>query len=214
MVLPEMNKKLDPGRTPIEWWEYLRWMGIWNLLATTDGQDRRSFWSTHDGEDPRFKGTPSRLKDLLSRTRFEELLDVTSYFNIPYPAFKDDFHPVWQLVKAWNENIYSIFISALMVCLDERTSLWTNMWKCPGFMWKCPGFISCPWNPWDTGNEYHTIACGVCSIIFHMEMVEGKRRAKYLGKMEFETLGKTVALLLRMIRPIWLLRAVWYCRTC
>jgi hypothetical protein len=24
IMLPEMNKKLDPGRPPIEWWEYLR----------------------------------------------------------------------------------------------------------------------------------------------------------------------------------------------
>jgi hypothetical protein len=36
-----------------------------------------------------------------------------------------------------------------------------------------------------------------------MEMVEGKKRAKDLGKMEFESLGKTVGLLLRMTRPIW-----------
>jgi hypothetical protein len=37
IMLPEMNKK--PGRRPIEWWEYLRWLGIWHLLATTDGHD-------------------------------------------------------------------------------------------------------------------------------------------------------------------------------
>ena len=36
-----------------------------------------------------------------------------------------------------------------------------------------------------------------------MEMVEGKGRAKDLGKMEFESLGKTVGLLLRTTRPIW-----------
>lgn len=36
-----------------------------------------------------------------------------------------------------------------------------------------------------------------------MEMVEGKGRAKDLGRMEFEELGKTVGLLLRMTRPIW-----------
>jgi hypothetical protein len=29
IMLPEMNKKLDPGRPPIEWWEYLCWLGIW-----------------------------------------------------------------------------------------------------------------------------------------------------------------------------------------
>jgi hypothetical protein len=36
-----------------------------------------------------------------------------------------------------------------------------------------------------------------------MVMVEGKGRAKDLRKMEFESLGKKVGLLLRMTRSIW-----------
>jgi hypothetical protein len=43
IMLPEMSKKFDPGRPPIEWWEYLCWLDIWHLLATTDSHDRRSF---------------------------------------------------------------------------------------------------------------------------------------------------------------------------
>jgi hypothetical protein len=34
-------------------------------------------------------------------------------------------------------------------------------------------------------------------------MVEGKWRAKDLGRMEFESLGMTFALQLHMTRPIW-----------
>jgi hypothetical protein len=196
IMLREMNKKLDPGRPAIEWWEYLRWLGLWHLLATTDGHDRRSFWATNSSDDPRFKGAPFTLNDLMSRTRFEEILQVTTYYDLPYPAFKDAFHPIRQLIKAWNDNMLLIFISAWIVCLDESMSLWTNMWT-------CPGFVFCPRKPWDTGNEYHTIACGLTSIIFYMEMVEGKGRAKELGRMEFEQLGKTVGLLLRMTRHIW-----------
>jgi hypothetical protein len=93
-------------------------------------------------------------------------------------VFKDDFHPVRQLVKAWSDNMLVTVVAAWIVCLDESMSLWTNMWT-------CPGFVFCPRKPWDTGNEYHTIACGLTSIIFYMEMVEGKGRAKELGKMEF-----------------------------
>jgi hypothetical protein len=78
IMLPEMNRKLDLGRPPIEWWEYLRWMGIRHLLATTNGHDRRSFRSTNDRNGPRFKGAPFRLNDLMSRPRFEEILDVTT----------------------------------------------------------------------------------------------------------------------------------------
>jgi hypothetical protein len=135
IMLPEMNKKLAPGHSPIEWWEYLRWLGMWHLLATTDGHDRRSFWSMHSTDDPRFKGAPFRLHDLMSRSRFEEILDVSTYFDQLYPAFKDDFHPIRQLIKAWNDNMLAIFVSAWIVCLDESMSLWTNMWTCPAWRW-------------------------------------------------------------------------------
>jgi hypothetical protein len=177
IMLPEMNKKLDPGRPSIEWWEYLCWLGLWHLLATTNGHDHRSFWSTNSSDDPRFKGAPFTLNDLMSRTRFEEILHVTTYYDLPYPAFKDDFHPIRQLIKAWNDNMLIIFITAWIVCLDKSMSLWTNMWT-------CPGFVFCPRKPWDTGNEYHTIACGI--TFYMVEMVEGKGRTKELGQMEFE----------------------------
>jgi hypothetical protein len=111
-------------------------------------------------------------------------------------CFKDYFHPGRQLFKAWNDNLYQIFIVAWIVCLDESISLWTNMWT-------CPGYLLCPQKPWGTGNESHTIVCGVCSIIFDMKMLEGKGQAKKLGKMEYESLQKRVGLLVRMTWPIW-----------
>jgi hypothetical protein len=196
VIITEMNKKLEPGRPPIEWWEYLRWIGIWTLLATTDGHDHRSFWSTETKNDPCFKGAPFRLNDIMSRTRFEEILAVHTLFNTPFPNYKDDFHPVRGFINAWNTNMTYVFMSAWIVCLDESMSMWTNMWT-------CPGWVFCPRKPWDCGNEYHTIACGMSSIIFYMEMVEGKARPKEMEKPEFENLGKTVGLLLRLTRPIW-----------
>jgi hypothetical protein len=39
---------------------------------------------------------------------------------------------------------------------------------------------------------------GFFNHLFHIEMVKGKKRAKDLGKMEFESLGKTVGILLRI----------------
>jgi hypothetical protein len=182
-MLLEMNKNFDPGHPPIEWREYLCWLDIWRLLATTYGHNHQSFWSTNNGKDPRFKGAPFRLNDLMSRTRFEKILQNTSHFNLPYHAFKDDFHSVWQLVKAWNGNMYQISTAAWIVCLDGSMSLWTNMWI-------YPGFVSCPQKPWNTGKEYHTLAYGVCCIIFHMEMVVGRGWAKDLSKMKFESLER------------------------
>jgi len=54
------------------------------------------------------------------------------------------------------------------------------------------------------GNEYHTIACGLSSIIIYMELVEGKARPVQLPPLPYnDQEGKTAALILRMTKPIW-----------
>jgi hypothetical protein len=62
-----------------------------------------------------------------------------------------------------------------------------------------------PRKPWPFGNEYHTIACGVSKILYNLELVEGKDEPKEgHGPKEFDGLGKTVRLLLRLTtRTIW-----------
>lgn len=92
------------------------------------------------------------------------------------------------------------FHSAWIVCLYESMSIWTNMWT-------YPGFVFCPRKPWDTGKKHHAVAGGLTSIIFYLEMVEGK--AKDLGQNGIRSwpngiraTGKT-GLLLRTTRPIW-----------
>ena len=57
-MLLGMNERLDKGRPKIKWWEYLRWIGIWFLLSTTDGHYRASFWQTDNNTDARFEGAP------------------------------------------------------------------------------------------------------------------------------------------------------------
>ena len=63
-----------------------------------------------------------------------------------------------------------------------------------GNMFTCPGFVFCPRKPWETGNDYHTIGCGVTFIVFFLEIVEGKDRPRQLPK--------TIGLFLRMTKDI------------
>ena len=88
-------------------------------------------------------------------------------YNCPFPVYKDPSHPIRDFTNAWNQNMSEVFSPAWIVCLDESMSLWTNIYT-------CPGFVYCPQKPWDKGNEYHMIACGLSSILFFVEMVEGK----------------------------------------
>ena len=55
VILPATNNQLQEGRPRIAYWEYLRWLGIWLLLATSDGYSRNDFFQeSPNGEDLRF----------------------------------------------------------------------------------------------------------------------------------------------------------------
>ena len=56
--------------------------------------------------------------------------------------------------------------------------LWVNKFK-------CPGFIFCPRKPWSFGNEWHTITCSLCMVIFWVELVEGKNHPKEMGEPKY-----------------------------
>lgn len=201
VMLPQMNKKIGPGREPIQFGEYMRWIGIWLVLATTEGHKRSAFWrqdvTCEYAPDHRFEGAPFRLFDVMSARRFNEILEVHTLFARTFPTYTDRFFHVREFIMAWNDNMAEVFEAAWIVCLDESMSLWTNMFT-------CPGFIFCPRKPWETGNEYHTIACGTTGILFAVEIVEGKDRPKELGTPRFDYIaGKTTGLLLRLTRTIW-----------
>ena len=51
------------------------------------------------------------------------------------------------------------------------------------------------------GNEYHTIADGLCGICFGMKIVEGKDKPKERGKDRYNEYGKNGSLLLRLCTP-------------
>ena len=59
-----------------------------------------------------------------------------------------------------------------------------------------------PRKPWPFGNEWKTIACGVCRVLFKVELVEGMDAPAQL-KQKYDNLGKTVGLLLRMTEGFW-----------
>ena len=100
------------------------------------------------------------------------------------------------MVEAWGLNMVENFIPGYVNCLDESMSVWTNKFTCPGFM-----FV--PRKPWPFGNEYHTVCCCTSGIMWGIDLVEGKDRPRALGQQQFDDMGSTVGLLLRMLTPIF-----------
>jgi Transposase IS4 len=178
---------------PLSWEEFLRFMGILFLLATTQGVPRRMFWAI-DTPDI-FIGAPFRLHAYMSRRRFEAILKHLKFTNTQPPAFKHPFHPVNELIVAFNEHSQGCFSPGWVNCLDESMSVWTNQWTCPGWM-----FV--PRKPHPMGNEYHSICCGLSGVMYAIELVEGKDRPRQLPPPKYNEYGKTTGLLLRLTDSI------------
>lgn len=189
VMLPEIRQQMNT-KTPLEYGEFLRFLGLWLLMATIQGPSRHEFWKRETVD--MFVGAPFRLTEYMSKKRFEDILASLVYSNTPPPPYKDSFHEVRGLIDAWNENMKVVFVSSWVTCIDESMSVWTNRWTCPGFM-----FV--PRKPHPLGNEYHTACCGESGILYAMELVEGKSRPPERLKDPFDAKGEnTVGLLTRL----------------
>ena len=73
------------------------------------------------------------------------------------------------MVAEWNKNMSTAFVPGWILYLDESMSIWTNRWT-------YPGWVFCPRKIHPIGNKYHTVCCGVCGILFKIEMVEDKQQ--------------------------------------
>ena len=153
VILVETNKKLSEN--PVEYGEFLKWIGLWLLMATIQGPQRRDFWSMAP-VDP-FDGAPFRLHDVMSRNCFEEILKNLQYTNVRPPVRRDRFWEVQQLLTEWNKNMATNFVPSWVTCLDKSMSTWLAKYT-------CPGFVFCPRKSWPFGNKYHTICCAKLGI--------------------------------------------------
>jgi Transposase IS4 len=194
VILTNINRTVN-GHL-VSWGEFLRWLGMWHLMASEFGSSRRDYWSVAPPD--RFDGAPFRLDDIMSRNRFEAIMKAIKLTNNPPPSYRDRFWEIRDLVAAFNVHMTNVFMSGYIACLDESMSTWTNRWTCPGWMYV-------PRKPNPMGNEWHTICCTLSGIMFGMELVEGKDAPpeRRLVDPSDVAKGKTAGLLLRLCRPLF-----------
>eukprot|EP00934_Nitzschia_sp_Nitz4_P007490 Nitzschia sp. Nitz4//scaffold526_size3785//2112//3756//NITZ4_009261-RA/size3785-processed-gene-0.3-mRNA-1//1//CDS//3329553959//7480//frame0 len=102
VIIPKTSAKLESG--PLQYGEFLQWIGLWLLMGTTYFDNRRDFWSS------------------------------TPFTDTDPPAFQDRFWEVRQMLECWNANMSDCFSASWVSCLDESMSKWVNKYTCPGFM--------------------------------------------------------------------------------
>jgi Transposase IS4 len=192
VIIPQTNQKL--AAELLTYGEFLKWLGVWFLMATIQGPSRHDYW--RNARIDMYSGAPYRFNDIIKRSRFDAILSALTLTGKTPPLYVDRFFQVRELIAAWNENMFTTFSPGWISCLDESMMTWTNKYSCPGFM-----FV--PRKPHPFGNEWHTICCGLSSIMFSIELVEGKDRPPQREPIEFENLGKTGGLLLRLTKSLW-----------
>ena len=80
--------------------------------------------------------------------------------------------------------------------LDESMQGWTGKYTCPA--WICVGS-----KPHPFGNERHTIACELFTIIWFSKIVEVRGSPRRRRRPEFDDIDNTLGTILRCTRPIW-----------
>ena len=79
-ILPQTNQNLPHGEKPILYGEFLRWIGLWMLMGTIVGPQRREFWATSPINA--FHGAPLCLSVWMPQTRFEAILSALTFTDI------------------------------------------------------------------------------------------------------------------------------------
>jgi len=192
VFIPATNKAMNGKDVTIG--EIMRYLGMWLLMSTQAKCSVREYFSTAP-IDPYSNGALFHLNEIMSWNRFNSITQALRFTDEPPPSYKDGFYQVRQLINAFNDHMISIFSAGWISCLDESMSVWTRRWSCPGWMWV-------PRKPHPKGNEYHSICDCLSGIMYGLEIVEGKDAPKE-RKKEFDEKGKTVALLLRLCKPIF-----------
>ncbi|MBM4179814.1 MAG: hypothetical protein FJ211_10875, partial [Ignavibacteria bacterium] len=183
---------INAASKPFTFGECLRFIGMRLLMASSPGWSVDDYWCYDN--TPRDQTTdpcPYNFRDLMGKKRFHVIGRNLAFTDVPPPTYVDRFWQIRQMIHAWNEHMANIFLAAWIVCLDESMSIWHTRWT-------CPGWVFCPRKPHPFGNEYHSACCGISTIMFVIEMVEGKD-APALLRRPYEAMGKTAGLLLRML---------------
>jgi hypothetical protein len=204
VLLPNTSAELEMANSPpLRLGELMRFIGMRLLMLTLQGWTTDKYWYYDPIPKPQEDGPcPYNFMLVMARRQFYSITKCLVFSDVPPPSYCDKFWQVRQMIKAWNENIANIFVAAWVVCLNESMSIWHNKWT-------CPGWIFCPCKPHPFGSEYHTACCGICNILFSIEMVEGKDAPPQID-VPFSPLGKTVGLPLRMSKsPLWPHQTSW-----
>ena len=195
-IVDATNQKLQcRARRVTSSGEVLRLLGIFVLISRNEFPDRRSLWSaTSESKNM----APLRLGRLMSRKRFEELVDCICFAGSVSSEDTDRWADVTGFIEAINNHRHSFFTPAERICVDESISRWYGLGgdylKDKGL----PHYVALERKP-ENGCEFKSACCGESGIMLRVELtrcVEETRRLSYESEEQHGT-----AITLRLVEP-------------
>jgi len=83
VMLPKMNVTMPAGAPQLQYGEFFKWIGIWFLMATTNGENWQDFWSQKPFN--MYSSAPFCLHDIMSHNHFEQILSVLMFMDMEPP---------------------------------------------------------------------------------------------------------------------------------
>ena len=88
---------------PIDFGEFLKFVGLWLFMATISGCSRHQFWSVLEVHT--FEGAPYRYHSYMSFNSFEAIRRCLGYTTSSKPSFLDRFWEVRFMIAEWNSRM-------------------------------------------------------------------------------------------------------------
>lgn len=176
VVLTNINLRRDK-KHPTTVTEILKLMGI-NLLMILNPVrgGREQFWTVESHGSQQALNFGNRFG--MSKSRFEMLEK-----NLQFCEFnkEDKFWRIRQLIEDYNAYRKDVLHLSRHVCLDELFIMWYG--KGPLYFGGMPHVTVIKNKPRGVEFELTAVSCGVCKVIHHLELQEGK---KEMAKKKFQ----------------------------
>ncbi len=114
VLLPKTSKELERAHSPpLTLGELMQYIGMRLLMSTLQGWITNKCWCYDHITKPR----------VMAKKRFQAITNCLIFTDVTPPSYCDKFWQVRQMIKAWNEYMANIFITARLICLNESMSI-------------------------------------------------------------------------------------------
>jgi len=98
---------------PLTLGELMRFIGMRLLMSMLQVWLMDEYWHYDPVPRPQEEGPcPYNFKEYMSKKRFQAIIKCLTFTDAIPPAYRDKFWQVRQMIRAWNENMASVFVAA------------------------------------------------------------------------------------------------------